>query len=498
MKLASIFFKASAGNIRCLQQILRKHIYIYKERDYREILHMNETTKRRVPTELGTEKVSKLLIQYAIPAIIAQTAASLYNMIDSIFIGQGVGALAISGLATTFPFMNLSAAFGAMVGLGGATQLSVKLGQRDYQSAKLILGNILTLNCIVGTLFAAISLLFLDSILYFFGASKATLPYARDFMEVILLGNIITHLYFGINAALRASGHPRQAMFATIITVIANIILAPIFIYVFHWGIRGAALATIIAQSTTLIWQIRLLSNPNELLHLQRGIYKLKKEIVNSILSIGMSPFFINAAACIVVIIVNKGLRNYSVDGDIAIASYGISNRVAFIFVMIVLGLTQGMQPIVGYNYGAKQFNRAIEAFKLTCICASIVMVIGFTLNEFTPEIIARAFTTEPQLIANAAKAMRIMSFVMPFIGFQMVTTNFFQSIGMVKKSIFLSLTRQILFLIPLLLLLPLFYGEDGVWYSMPISDFAAAMFTMAMLKVQFNTWNKKELNKKA
>ena len=456
----------------------------------------NGSNTKKVPAELGTQKISKLLVQYAVPAIIAQTAASLYNMIDSIFIGQGVGALAISGLATTFPFMNLSAAFGAMVGLGGATQLSVKLGQRDYNSAKLILGNIVTLNIIVGTLFATVSLLFLDQILYFFGASEATLPYARDFMKVILYGNIITHLYFGINAALRASGHPRQAMTATIITVINNIILAPIFIYVLHWGIKGAALATIIAQCTTLVWQIRLLSNPDELLHLQRGIYKLKADIVKAILGIGMSPFFINAAACMVVIIVNKGLRTYGADGDIAIASYGIANRVAFIFVMIVLGLTQGMQPIVGYNFGAKQQERVEAAFKLTCICATVVMIIGFTLNEFVPEQIARAFTTDTTLIANASMAMRTMSLVMPLIGFQMVTTNFFQSIGMVKKSIFLSLTRQILFLIPLLITLPLFYGENGVWFSMPISDFVAAMLTIIILKRQFNRWSREKAGK--
>ncbi len=452
---------------------------------------MDGSTKKKVPTELGTEKISKLLAQYAIPAIIAQTAASLYNMIDSVFIGQGVGALAISGLATTFPFMNLSAAFGAMVGLGGATQLSVKLGQRDYTSAKLILGNIVTLNIIVGSLFAIASLLFLDDILFFFGASDATLPYARDYMVVILLGNIVTHLYFGINAALRAAGHPRQAMTATIITVINNIILTPIFIYVFGWGITGAALATIIAQCTTLVWQMRLLSNPDELLHLQRGIYKPRADIVKSILSIGMSPFFINAAACLVVIIVNKGLRSYGADGDIAIASYGIANRVAFIFVMIVLGLTQGMQPIVGYNFGAKQQQRVSKVFKLTCICASIVTIIGFLLNEFIPELIARAFTTDTTLIAGASKAMRIMSIMMPLIGFQMVTTNFFQSIGMVKKSIFLSLTRQILFLIPLLLILPLFYGENGVWFSMPISDFIAATLTIITLKIHFRESDK-------
>ena len=401
---------------------------------------MSNNIERKVPTELGTEKISKLLMQYAIPAIIAQTAASLYHTIDSIFIGHipEVGALAISGLATTFPFMNLSVAFGAMVGVGGATQLSVRLGQRDYDSAKTILGNLVTLNIIVGVLFAAISLIFLDPILFFFGASDSTLPYARAFMEIILYGNIITHLYFGINAALRASGHPKQAMYATILTVCMNALLAPLFIYVLGWGIRGAAVATILSQLITLLWQIRLLSNPNELLHLQRGIYKLRSNIVKSILAIGMSPFFINAAACIVVIILNKGLRNYSSDGDMSIAAYGIANRVQFIFVMVVLGLTQGMQPIVGYNYGAKKFLRVKETLKLTIIWATIITTLGFVIGEGMPEAVSRAFTTEQALVDSSSKAMRIMFIFMPTIGFQLVTTNFFQSIGKVNKSIFL------------------------------------------------------------
>ncbi|MBQ8337306.1 MAG: MATE family efflux transporter [Bacteroidaceae bacterium] len=458
---------------------------------------MNKTGERKVPTELGTENVGKLLIQYAIPAIIAQTAASLYNMIDSIFIGHipDVGADAISGLATTFPFMNLSAAFGAMVGVGGATQLSVRLGQRDYDSAKTILGNLVTLNIIVGILFAGVSLLFLDEILFFFGASDTTLPFARDFMKVILFGNVITHLYFGINAALRASGHPKQAMYATIITVIMNIVLAPIFIYILGWGIKGAATATILAQCTTLAWQIRLLSNPNELLHLQRGIYKLRKDIVKAILSIGMSPFFINAAGCIVVIIINKGLRTYSDNGDMSIAAYGIANRVQFIFLMIVLGLTQGMQPIVGYNYGARRYDRVRRALMLTIFGATVVTTAGFIIAEFMPETVARAFTTEDNLIEMSAWAMRIMSLVMPFIGMQIVTTNFFQSIGMVKKSIFLSLTRQVLMLIPLLIILPLFIGEKGVWYSMPVSDFIAALLTIIMLFIQFREWKRDNMN---
>ena len=457
---------------------------------------MNTTVNKKVPTELGTEKIGKLLMQYAIPAIIAQTAASLYNMIDSVFIGHipNVGADAISGLATTFPFMNLSAAFGAMVGVGGATQLSVRLGQRDYGSAKNILGNLVTLNIIVGAVFAGISLLFLDDILRFFGASETTLPFARDFMQIILYGNIVTHLYFGINAALRASGHPKQAMYATIITVVMNIILAPIFIYLLGWGIRGAATATILAQCITLTWQIRLLSNPNELLHLQRGIYKLKADIVKGILSIGMSPFFINAAACIVVIIINKGLRNYGEDGDMSIAAYGIANRVQFIFVMVVLGLTQGMQPIVGYNYGARNHDRVRKALMLTIFWGTAVTTLGFMVSEFMPEIVAKAFTTEKELISKSAWAMRVMSIFMPLIGFQLVTTNFFQSIGKVKKSIFLSLTRQVLLLIPLLLILPLFIGEKGVWYSMPISDMIAAMLTIVMLWIQFREWKNEKM----
>ena len=438
--------------------------------------------------ELGNEKISRLLVQYAIPAIIAQTAASLYHMIDSIFIGQGVGPLAISGLATTFPFMNLSAAFGALIGVGGATQLSVKLGQRDYESACTILGNLVTLNVIVGGLFGIISLLFLDNILFFFGASEATLPYARDFMEVLLYGNIITHLYFGINAALRASGHPKESMYATFITVACNLVLAPLFIYVFDWGIRGAALATMLSQVITLMWQLKLLSNPNELLHLHKGIYALKARFVKGIVSIGLSPFLINAAACVVVIIINKGLRQYGDNGDMAIASYGIANRVIFVFIMVILGVCQGMQPLVGYHFGARNSDRVKETLKQTIGWALIITFTGFALCEGIPELISRAFTTDATLVANASKGMRISSIFIMLAGVQMVATNFFQSINKVNKAIFLSLTRQVLFLIPLLLILPRFMGEDGVWYSIPIADLISGILAVIMLRGQFKS----------
>lgn len=297
--------------------------------------------KTGTPTELGTQPIGKLLLQYAIPAIIAMTASSLYNMVDSIFIGHGVGPLAISGLAITFPLMNLAAAFGSLVGVGASTLVSVKLGQKDYATAQNILGNVVTLNFIIGIGFSILTLLFLDPILYFFGASPDTISYARDYMVIILLGNVITHMYLGLNALLRASGHPQKAMTATITTVIINTILDPIFIYLFHWGIQGAAIATILAQIISLVWQFKTFTNKNELLHLRRGIYKLRGTIVKNTIAIGMSPFLMNLAACFIVIFINKGLKEY--DGDLAIGAFGIVNRIVFLFVMIVMGLNQGM-----------------------------------------------------------------------------------------------------------------------------------------------------------
>lgn len=447
------------------------------------------TTHTGTATELGTLPIRKLLTQYSIPGIIAMTAASLYNMIDSIYIGQGVGAMAISGLALTFPFMNLAAAFGSLVGVGAATLISVRLGQKDYDTAQSILGNVVLLNVIIGLAFGFISLIFLDPILYFFGASDSTIGYARDFMRVILLGNVITHMYLGLNGVLRASGHPKQAMIATINTVVFNDILAPIFIYGFKWGIEGAALATVLSQAISLLRQIHILSNKNELIHLQRGIYRFNRSIVTNIIAIGMSPFLMNLAACFIVILINKGLKDYG--GDYHIGAYGIVNRVGFFFVMIVMGLNQGMQPIAGYNFGAQLFDRVIRVLKLTIYSATCVTTAGFLIGELCPHLVASAFTTDEQMIDLAAKAMRIMVLFYPIIGFQMVTTNFFQSLGMAKKSIFLSLTRQLLFLLPCLLFLPSWLGVNGVWFSMPASDLLASIVTAWLLWIQLKKFKK-------
>ena len=434
--------------------------------------------------ELGTQPVGKLLMQYAIPAIIAMTASSLYNIVDSIFIGQGVGPLAISGLAVTFPFMNLGAAFGAMVGVGASTLISVKLGQRDYSTAQVVLGNVVTLNTIIGVVYTIVCLMFLDPILYFFGASADTIVYARDFMEVILLGNIFTHMYLGLNAVLRASGHPQKAMYATINTVIINTILAPIFIYGFEWGIRGAAIATVIAQIVSLIWQFKILTDKNELLHLRRGIYHLQGKIVKNMIAIGLSPFCMNVASCFIVIFINQGLKEY--DGDLAIGAYGIVNRLMFICVMIVMGITQGMQPIAGYNYGAQQYHRVNEVLKLAIWGATAVTTFTFLVGELVPELTVSIFTTDEGLISRAAEGFRIAVLVFPIVGFPMVTSNFFQSIGMANKAIFLSLTRQLLFLLPCLIILPTFMGASGIWWSMPASDMAASIVAAILLYKQF------------
>ena len=407
--------------------------------------------------ELGTKPVGPLLMQYALPAIIAMTASSLYNIIDRVVIGQVVGPMAISGLAITFPFMNLSGAFGAAVGVGASTAISVKLGQHDYHTAVNLLGNTVTLNLIVGFALAVICLWLLDPILYFFGASEQTIPYARDFMQVIMAGTMITHMYFGMNAALRAAGKPRQAMYATIFTVVMNIILVLVFIMWLGWGIRGAALATIISQATAMIYQLKLFTNKKEILHFKRGIYRLKSTLVKNIVGIGISPFLMNACACIIVIFMNNQFVKYG--GDLTVGSYGIANAIGTMFVMFIMGVNQGMQPIAGYNYGSQQIDRLMEVLKLSIITATCIMTVGWLIAMFLPYYCARMFTTDATLIAMSIHAIRINMLLFPIIGFQMVVTNFFQCIGKVQISIFLSLSRQLLFLLPLLAILPLFWG---------------------------------------
>lgn len=440
--------------------------------------------QKKSPKELGTEPIGKLLMKYAIPAVISMLAASIYNIVDRAFLGQGVGPLAIAGLAVTFPIMNLSASFGAMIGAGGSTLLSIKLGQRDYDTAERVLGNIVSLNIVIGAVFAILAIIFIDPILLFFGASENTIEYAREYMLIILYGNIICHLNHGLVNVQRVTGHPNKAMIATLMGVGVNVVLDWFLIMVLHWGIAGAAIATVISQTLSTIYVAIGLCNKNDMIHLHKGIYVMKRRIVKNIFAIGISPFCMQLCACLVVILINRGLLNHG--GDLAIGAYGIINGITFTFIMVVLGITQGMQPIAGFNYGAQQYDRVTKVLKYSIFYATLVMCCSFILCEFFPTLTIRIFTDDPQLTSLAVEGMKIIVMMTPLVGFQIVTGNFFQSIGMAKKSIFLSVSRQLIFLIPMLLILPNYFGTKGVWASITIADGISVITAAVMLWLFF------------
>lgn len=438
------------------------------------------SAKEAIPVELGTEPIGKLLKNYAVPAIIAMTASSLYNIIDSIFIGHGVGPLAIAGLAVTFPLMNLSAAFGTLVGVGATTMISVLLGQKNYEVANKVLGNVVILNILIGLLFMTVSLAFLDPILYFFGASENTIAYAREYMQIILAGNAVTHLYLGLNSVLRASGNPKFAMMLTILSVIINTAVAPVLIFWLDMGIRGAAIATVLAQVVALAIILGYFSKKERLLHFSRKMFRPDLRIAKDSLAIGLAPFLMNAAACIVTLFINQQLKKYG--GDLAIGAYGIVNRISFLFIMVTLGLNQGMQPIAGYNFGTRNYTRVKSVMWTTVKYATVVTCTGFLIAMLVPHQAASIFTSDKELIDLSAKGLRMLTLAYPLVGFQMVASNFFQCLGMVNKAILLSMSRQMLFLIPCIYVLPLFFGNIGVWVSFPIADFAAFVISAILL----------------
>lgn len=449
------------------------------------------SSSKSAPTELGTKSVGSLLKDYAVPGIIAMTASSLYNVVDSIYIGhiRDVGSYAISGLAVTFPLMNLSAALGTLVGVGAMTMISVMLGQKNYEGANKVLANVLSLNTIIGVVFTFFTLIFLNPILRFFGASENTLPFARDYMVIILLGNVITHLYFGFNGLIRASGSPKVAMRLTLFTVISNAILDPVFIFTLDLGIRGAALATILCQMMALTYTFRYFLNKDRFLHFPRPVFQLDWRIAKSSMAIGLGPFLMNTASCIVALFINQQLKKYG--GDLAIGAYGIVNRITMMFAMVCMGFNQGLQPIAGYNYGARLYSRVRRIFVLTAICEVIVTTLCFLVSELIPGPAVALFTNDAELKELAVKGIRIMNSGFFVVGFGMVTSNFFQCLGMVKKSIFLSLSRQLLFLVPLVYTLPLFFNEKGVWISFPISDVVSSLVSAIMIVALFRKFSK-------
>lgn len=445
------------------------------------------------PLTLGTESIGKLLIQYSIPAIIASVATSLYNIIDSIFIGRGVGPMAISGLAITFPLMNLIVAFITLVAVGGATISSIFLGQKNYAKATDVVNNVMTLCVVHSIVFGGAALLFLDEILLFFGATPETIPYARDFMKVILYGTPITFIFIGLNNLMRATGYPKKAMISALLSVLVNIILAPIFIFVLEWGIKGAALATVCGQTAAFIWVMIHFTSKKSFVHFKSHNLWFEFVIVKRIYSIGLSPFLMNICACIVVVFINRALLDYSGDeGNLAVGAYGIMNRTTMFFVMIVFGVTQGMQPILGYNYGASQWNRVKRTLRIGVYLGVIITTVGWLITELMPDTVSSMFTDDETLVAIARTGFRIYFICYPVVGCQIVIQNFFQSIGNPKLSIFLSLTRQLIFLLPFLIILPQYYGTDGVWASMAGADLLAFILAVVTVNIMIRHKNKK------
>lgn len=428
---------------------------------------------------LGKAPLGKLLADFALPAVIAMTAVSLYNIVDSVFIGRQLGTLGLAGLTVTFPLMNLSGAFGAMVGVGAGSLIAVKIGQRDVETAEYTLGNVVLLNVVIGTLFAIASLIWLDPILRFFGASDSSLPYAREYMVVLLCGNVLTHLYLGLNDVVRSSGYPGRAMAATLTAVLVNVLFDYVFIVLFEWGIRGAAFATLLAQFVALCVVLRHLCSRDAFIRFKRGIFGWRPRIIKAIIGVGLSPFCTNSCACLVVLLVNNSLLDYG--GDTYIGAFGIVNRVSFIFVMVAQGICQGMQPIAGFNYGAGLIGRTLRVYKYAIVGGMSVMSLGFLLAELCPTAVARLFTSDSELIIVTAHALRIALAAFAIVGFQIVTSGFMMALRKAPQAIVMSVSRQLLCLAPLIVVLPRFFGVDGVWYAMPLSDLFATLVAAAL-----------------
>lgn len=440
-------------------------------------------------TELATRPVGRLLWQYSLPSVVGMTVVSLYNVIDRVFIGQKVGPDAIAGLAITFPVMNLSTAFGVLVGAGASARVSILLGAGRTDDAERVLGNALLLTLIIGTLYVAGVGLFLPGILQAFGASERTLPYALAFLGTLLPGLMLMNLTFSFNNIQRASGYPRRAMNAMLLSTVINVILAWLFIYVFEWGIRGAAIATLVATACAFVFVFMHFFRRTSVIHFKKGIYRLRPDVIWSIVAIGAAPFTVNVAGCLVNVIINTSLVRYG--GDDAVGAAGIFTTVTQLVVMVVIGICQGMQPIVGYNYGAGKIDRAMRCYWLAVLAATVLCTLATVFGLLFPEMMARAFTNFPKLIEVTRNCLTISLLAFPVVGFQIVSTTFFQSIGKAGKSFLLGLIRQVIFLIPLLMVLPHHFHLDGIWMSFPISDTAATVATAFMIG-----WEVRQLRK--
>lgn len=405
---------------------------------------------------------------------------SLYNVVDRIFIGQGAGPDAIAGLAITFPMMNIATALGVLVGAGASARVSIMLGANNRQGAERILGNALVLTLIIGVVYIGVFALLLDPMLRAFGAGNATLPYAHDLMVYLLPGLLLTNISFSLNNVMRASGYPVRAMVTNLIGAVVNIILDPIFIFGLDMGIKGAAIATDIAMMCTAVFVLAHFLSPRTPLRFIRGIYGLRIKAIMGIVSIGAAPSLVNFAGSAINVLLNRSLIEFG--SDTAVAAAGIMMTYTSLLVTVVIGICQGMQPIVGYNYGAQRFDRLSRALWLTIGCSTVIVAVGAAIGLLYPRLIARAFTSDETLINLTDTALSVGMIAFWQVGFQVVATNFFQSIGYAGKSIILSMSRQVIFLIPLLFIMPRLMGLTGIWAAFPISDTLATAVTAILL----------------
>ncbi len=414
---------------------------------------------------------------------------SLYNVVDRIFIGQGVGPLAISGLALTFPFMNVLLAFGMLIGAGAASRISITLGEGETEKAEKILGNAFSLTFLISGSAVLLSYIFMEDLLILFGGTEKTTSYAMEYMRIIVPGNLLAALFFGMNNIIRASGHPKRAMHSIVVAALLNVVLDPLFIFVLDMGIQGAAIATVISYFIGSIWNVSHFLGKKTNIVLRKKNFKLDRKIIYSIVSIGMSPFSMQIAASLVIIIINTTLLKHG--GDLAVGAYGILNSLLILVLMLIIGLNQGTQPIVGYNFGAKLYSRMFETLKQSAIIATIITVSGFLIFMLFPHAVVSVFSTDKELQQIAANGLKITVLMFPVVGFQIVVANFFQSIGKAKIAIFLSLTRQFIFMIPCLLILPGIFGLNGAWASLSASDALSTIVSLLTITIFIKKFHK-------
>lgn len=438
---------------------------------------------------LGESEISKLLLKFSIPAIVGMLVNALYNVVDMIFIGKGVGPLGIAGVRIGFPIIVVNMAFSMLYGIGANSLVSIRLGEKKKDEAELIMANAMVIMLITAAILSIIGLILLVPLLKLFGASEAVLPYAQDYLSIILYGAIFQVIGMGMNNFIRGEGNPKMAMVTMLIGAVLNTILDPIFIFVFNWGIKGAAYATILSMAVSSSWVLHYFLFGNSLLKVKKSNLKIRFNIIKNITAIGLAPFSMQLAGSVLVILMNNNLTRYG--GDIAVSGMAIINNVAMMFMMTVFGINQGAQPIIGFNYGAKKYDRVKKTLKIAIVAATTVVTIGFLLTRLFPEQIVGIFTDDLSLIKFGASGLKRFLIFMPIIGFQVVSSAYFQAVGKPKHSMFLSLSRQVLILIPLVMVLPKFMGLDGLLTAGPVADLTSSILTAIFLGRELQSLDK-------